>query len=56
MIQGMSRDAWNEFSKTILVSFVLFIFVEPFTWILLCHYRGSFHTLRGVFLAFQLMP
>ena len=23
MIQGMSRDAWNEFSKTILVRYVL---------------------------------
>ena len=23
MIQGMSRDAWNEFSKTILVSYVV---------------------------------
>ena len=29
------------------------IFVEPFTWILLCHYRGSLHSLRGVFLAFH---
>ena len=29
------------------------IFVEPFTWILLCHYRGCLHSLRGVFLAFQ---
>ena len=23
------------------------IFVEPFTRILLCHYRGSLHSLRG---------
>ena len=52
MIHGMSRDAWNEFSKTILVRYVFHIFEEPFAWILLRHYRGCLHSLRGVFLAF----
>ena len=30
MIHGMSRDAWNEFSTTILVYMSYHIFVEPF--------------------------
>ena len=52
MVQGMSRDAWEEFSKTILVRSLWNPLLGPFCVI----EKGYLHSLWGVFLAFQPMP
>ena len=56
MVQGMSRDAWDEFSKTILVRYVLSylsgtLYLDPSTSL-----KRIFAFSTGVFLAFQPMP
>ena len=56
MVQGMSRDAWDEFSKTILVRYVLSylsgtLYLDPSTSL-----KRIFAFSTGVFLAFQHMP
>ena len=57
MIHGMSRDAWNEFSETILVSYVLSYFcgtlyLDPSVSL----QRIFAFSAGGLFLAFQPMP
>ena len=56
MIHGMSRDAWNEFSKTILVRYVLSylcgtLYLDPSVSL-----KRIFAFSVGVFLAFRPMP
>ena len=56
MVQGMSRDAWDEFSKTILVRYVLSylcgtLYLDPSTSL-----KMILAVAEGVFLAFQPMP
>ena len=56
MVQGMSRDAWDEFSKSILVIYVLSylcgtLYMDPSVSL-----KRIFTFSVGVFLAFQPMP
>ena len=56
MVQGMSRDTWDEFSKTILMRYFLSylcgtLYMDPSASL-----KRSLHSLWGVFLAFQPMP
>ena len=56
MVQGMLRDAWDEFSKTILVRYVSpyicgTVYLDPSALL-----KRILHSLRGSFLAFQPMP
>ena len=56
MVQGMLRDAWNDFSKTILVRYVLSylrgtLYLDPSASL-----KRIFAFVVGVFLAFQPMP
>ena len=51
MVQEMSRDAWKELSKTILVRYILYVcgtlYLDPSASL-----KRSLHSLGG-FLAFQ---
>ena len=55
MVRGMSCDAWDKFSKTILVRYVLsylcgILYLDP------SESLKRIYSLCGVFLAFQPMP
>ena len=55
MVQGMSRDTWDEISKTILMRYFLSylcgtLYMDPSASL------RSLHSLWGIFLAFQPMP
>ena len=56
MIQGMSRDAWNEFSKIILVRYILSYLCGTLYLDSSASWKKIFAFSVGVFLAFQLMP
>ena len=56
MIQGMSRDAWDEFSKTISVRYILSYLCETLYLDPSASLKKIFAFSVGVFLAFQPMP
>ena len=57
MVQGISRDAWDEFSKTILVRFILSYLCGTLYLIgFFCVIKKIFAFSMGVFLAFQPVP
>ena len=64
MVQGISRDTWDEFSKTILMRYLLSYLCGTVYMDLSASLKRSLHSLWGVgdggggrvFLAFQPMP
>ena len=56
MVQGMSRDAWDEFSKTILVRCVLSYLSGTFYLDPSAPLKIIFAFSTGVLLAFQPIP
>ena len=49
MVQGISRDAWDEFSKTILVRFIVLYLCGTLNLDSSASLKGPLHSLWGVF-------